>query len=331
MGTVLFADSFHLAENAERRIGSMASIVRLEFGERDAFLAASRDADIIIAEYARVDEEILSRAGHLKGIVVYGVGVNHIDLDGAAKRGIPVANSRGGNAQAVAELAVSLMLECFRHVGRADRFVRSGQWESADSAALPVWMNGRELKGKTLGVIGPGAIGGIVASIGEAFGMIPVVTSGRSGKHPKYPWIPLEELLARSDVVSVNVPLLPESRGLLSRERLSLMKRRAVLVVTSRGGIVDEAAVAEMLASGDLAGAGFDVFRDEPLSAESPLMRAPNVVLTPHMGGSTEEAVENISGIVASCGETLLRGGVPETVVNGELRRSHGYAGRNRA
>lgn len=325
LGAVLFADSFHLTADAERKIASAAGIVRLALDQREKFLAESGSADIIVAEYARVDEEILSRAGRLKGIVVYGVGVNHIDLDGASKRGVPVANSKGGNAQAVAELAVALMLECFRHVGRADGFVKAGTWSAADSAALPPWTNGRELKGKTLGVIGPGAIGGIVASIGEAFGMTPVVTSGRSGKHPKYPKLSLDDLLARSDVVSVNAPLLPETRGLLSRERLALMKRGAVLVVTSRGGIVDETAAADMLASGHLAAAGFDVFGEEPLPPGSPLLRAPNAVLTPHMGGSTEEAVENISEIVASCCVALLRGEIPETLVNGDLLRSNGF------
>ena len=321
MHRILFADAFTLTEGAERTIAAMGSILRLSLDERERFLELSREADVIVAEYASVDASILDRAENLKGVVSYGVGVNHIDLEEASKRGIPVANCQGGNAQAVAELAVSLMLECLRHTGEAHRYVTSGRWGAADSASLPEWMQGRELRGKTLGIIGPGNIGGRIAAIGEALGMKILVTSGRANGHPTYEWLPLEDLLSRSDIVSVNVLLTADTKGLLSGERLSLMKKGAVLIATSRGGIVDEEALAGLLRSGHLAGAGLDVFEREPLPATSPLPGAPNVVLTPHMGGSTHESVANISDIIVSCCASLLRGDIPDTTVNREMLR----------
>ncbi len=319
MHTILFADSFTLTPEAHREISAMGTIRQLALAQREELLRLSPEAHIIVAEYASIDSSLLERAQNLKGIISYGVGVNHIDLEAASKKGVPVANCQGGNAQAVAELAISLMLECLRHTGRADRFVVSGQWGAGDSAALPAWMQGREMRGKTLGIIGPGNIGGRIAEIGEAFGMNILVTSGRKKSHHSYEWLPLEELLSRSDIVSVNIPLTPDTKGLLSREKLSLIKKGAILIATSRGGIIDEEALAALLKSGHLAGAGLDVFETEPLPATSPLLGAPNIVLTPHMGGSTHESVANISDIIVSCCASLLRGDIPDTTVNRDM------------
>lgn len=316
MRKIVFADSFNLTEGAENAIRGLGEVTCLMLGQRDRLLKECREAEIIIAEYARIDKEIFSAAKALKGVVVYGVGTNHIDIEEASKRGIPVVNCRGGNAEAVAELAISMMLECLRWTGRANEFVRGGKWENADSASLPSWMNGRELRGKKLGILGAGAIGTRIGELGEAFGMEVTVTAGRTESHPRFPWRPLEEVLAFSDILSVNVPLTPGTRGLLSRERLEMIKDGSILVITSRGGIADEEALAEMLASGRLAGAGLDVFAEEPLPVESPLLKAPNVVLTPHMGGSTEESVENISEIIASSCRQILAGEIPPTTVN---------------
>lgn len=319
---IIFADSFNITSSAEKRISSLGDILRLSLDQREGLLAESTDADIIVAEYALLDEELLEQSRNLKGIIGYGTGVNHIDIESASRKGIIVANSRGGNAQAVAELSISLMLECLRHTGRADSFVKSGKWNAADSASLPPWMNGREMKGKTLGVIGPGSIGGRIAALGAAFGM-KVAVSTRRASFNEFHSAALEEVLSSSDIVSVNIPLTESTRNLLSREKLSLMKKGAILIVTSRGGIVDEEALAEMLSSGHLAGAGLDVFAEEPLAMSSPLLSAPNTVLTPHMGGSTEESVSNISDIIALCCEEILGGEIPETTLNLELLRRY--------
>ncbi len=315
MPNIVFADSFHLFPAAEERIASLGTIFRCSLDERERLLATAPWADIIVAEYARIDENLLSRCENLRGIIVYGIGVNHIDLAAASKRGVPVANSRGGNAEAVAELALSLMLECLRHTGRGNEFIASGGWNAADSAALPSWMQGRELRGKHLGILGPGAIGGRIGVLGEAFGMRIAVYGGKTYSGP-WPRLFLDDLLAFSDIVSVNLPLVESTAGLLSQEKLSRMRKGSILVVTSRGGIVDEAALATLLSTGHIAGAGLDVFAEEPLPASSPLLSAPNIVLTPHMGGSTDEAVANISNIIAECCTALLAGTLPETTVN---------------
>lgn len=318
MTKIIFADSFNLSKNAESSIRQLGNVASLTLQQRDELLAECTDAGIIIAEYASIDREVISRAKNLKGIIVYGVGTNHIDIEAASERGIPVVNCQGGNAEAVAELAISMMLECLRWTGKANEFVRAGHWGSADSASLPSWMNGREMKGKKLGILGAGAIGSRIGELGEAFGMEIRVSAGRTESHPRFPWRPLEEVLADSDILSVNVPLTPDTRGLLSRERLELTKQGAIIIITSRGGIADEDALAEMLVSGRLSGAGLDVFGEEPLPMDSPLLSAPNIVLTPHMGGSTEESVENISDIIASSCRSLLEGKLPPTTVNAE-------------
>jgi len=322
---IIFADSFHLTEEAKQEISSLGTIVSLSLHQRGQLLLESENADIIVAEYAVINEELIERAKNLKGIVVYGVGVDHVNLNAASKRGIPVGNCRGGNAEAVAELALSLMLECIRWTGRANEYVRSGKWKFADSAYLPTWVMGREMKGKKLGIVGAGAIGTRIGELAEAFGMTVCVTLGRKKSHPRFPWLPLEELLPRSDIVSINVPLVPETRGLFSRELFPLMKEGSILIVTSRGGIVDEVALAEALLSGRIAGAGLDVFASEPIPQDSPLFSVPNIVLTPHMGGSTEEAVSNISNIVVECCKRLLEGKLPITTVNLELLQQYGY------
>ncbi len=318
MKKIIFADSFNITSSAEERISSLGGILRFSLDQREALLAECADADIIVAEYALLNKQLLEQSRELKGIIGYGTGVNHIDIESASRKGIIVANSRGGNAQAVAELSISLMLECLRHTGRADHFVKSGKWKSADSASLPPWMNGREMKGKTLGIIGPGSIGGRIAALGEAFGM-KIIVSTRKSSFKEFRCATLEEVLSSSDIVSVNIPMTDSTRNLLSREKLSLMKQGAILIVTSRGGIVDEAALAEMLLSGHLAGAGLDVFAEEPVAMGSPLLSAPNTVLTPHMGGSTEESVSNISDIIALCCEQIIGGEIPETTLNLEL------------
>ena len=325
MSKIIFADSFNLTNEAEEDIKKLGQVFSLSLQEREKLVSESRDADIIIAEYALIDREIIENAEFLSGIVVYGVGVNHIDLTAASRKGIPVVNCKGGNAEGVAELAISLMLECLRKTGQSNAFVRSGKWNSADSASLPSWMNGRELKGKNLGILGAGTIGTRVGELGEAFGMRVIVSAGRKNTHSRFKWVPVEELLSDSDIVSVNLPLVPETEGLLSRERLALMKSGSLIIITSRGGIVDENALAEMLCSGHLSGAGIDVFREEPLPPDSPLLSAPNAVLTPHMGGSTLESVENISRIIAASCKLLIEGKKPPTTVNLEMLQYYGH------
>lgn len=249
----------------------------------------------------RVDEALLEACPRLRAISSYSVGVDHIDLRAASRRGLPVGHTPGVLTETTADLAFALLLAAARRVPEADRFVRERGW-TAERAWAPDLMLGRDLHGATLGLLGLGAIGRAVARRAQGFGMrvLGWTRSGRrvEGVEPAG----FEALLEASDFVSVHVALSPETRGLLGPAELDRMRPGSVLVNTARGGIVDEAALAEALRRGPLGGAALDVFDEEPLPEASPLRAFPNLVLTPHVGSATvatrarmaELAVENL-------------------------------------
>jgi len=234
-------------------------------------------ADGIVAMLTvRVDDEYLEAAGpRLRIVANYAVGVNNIDLDAARRRGIVVANTPDVLTGATAELALTLMLSLLRRVTEGDRFVRRReQWQFSLE-----FMLGERLAGKTVLIVGSGRIGRETARLVEAFGA-DVLFAGRDAD--------LDELLGRADIVSVHVPLTAETRHLIDARRLHLMKHSAVLINTARGPIVDEAALAEALEDGTIAGAGLDVYEREPEVTEA-LLRLENVVLAPHLGSATRD------------------------------------------
>jgi (S)-sulfolactate dehydrogenase len=238
-----------------------------------------------------------------------GVGLDNIDLAACEARGVRVIPATGANAQAVAEYVVAVSLMLLRGAYHASAEVAAGRWLRA---ALS---EGREAGGKAMGIVGFGSIGRATAAKAAALGMRilghdPQVPAGdpawrEAGAEP----LGLDALLAGSDVVSLHVPLVPATRGLLGAERLGRMKRGAILVNTARGGIVDEAALAAALREGRLGGAALDVFDTEPLAAGSPLAGAPRLILTPHIAGVTQESNERVSSLIASrVAEALDRG-----------------------
>lgn len=234
----------------------------------------------------RVDRALLEASPGLRVISSLSVGVDHIDLEAATARRIPVGHTPGVLAETTADLTLALMLATARRIPEADRFVREGLW-TLDRRWAPDMLLGTDLHGATLGVIGLGAIGQAVARRAHGFGMR-VLGWTRSGRPvPQVESVTLDDALRRSDFVSVHVALTPETRGLLDAERIRALKAGAVLVNTARGGLVDEAALAEALVDGHLAAAALDVFAEEPLSSESPLLQAPNLVLTPHIGSAS--------------------------------------------
>jgi phosphoglycerate dehydrogenase-like enzyme len=321
---IVFADSFNVTEACRKKMEELGNIVELTLDAREKFITETEDADIIIAEYQEVDAGIIANAKKLKGVVVYGVGTNHIDLDAAAKAGVVVANTRGANAEAVAELTFSLLLNCVRRTCQANAYVKGKKWRSADSGQLPPEFTGTELAGKFLAIIGLGEIGRRVARIGKGFAMEigffdPFVSAEMAAKLSITPYANIDDLLAAADIVSVHAPLTSATRNLLNAERLKLLRKSAVLVVTSRGGIVDEEALAAMLANGDIAGAGLDVFAQEPVALNSRLLELENAVVTPHMAASTYESVVNVSEALVSITTAILKGGIPNTLVNGQL------------
>lgn len=259
---------------------------------RAALKAAMAEADVLVPTVTdRIDEEIIAAAGpKLKLIASFGTGVDHIDLKAARARGLTVTNTPGVLTEDTADMTLALILATARRLVEGERLVRSGEW----TGWSPTSMLGHRLTGKRLGIIGMGRIGQAVARRARAFGMS-IHYHNRRRVHDEIEaeleatyWDSLDQMLARMDVVSINCPRTPATFHLLNKRRLELMRREAILVNTSRGEVVDEAALARQLARGDLAGAGLDVFENEP--AVSPkLLKLPSVVLLPHMGSATIE------------------------------------------
>jgi glyoxylate reductase len=267
---------------------------------RETLLSRCRDAEGLLCLLTdRIDADLIASSPRLRAISSVSVGLDHVDLEAATARGIPVGHTPGVLTATTAELALGLLFAAARRIVEADRNLRAGRWTEAWG---PSELLGRDLHGATLGVIGLGAIGRAVAERARALGMR-VLGWSRSGRAAAgVERVELETLLERSDFVSVHVALTPGTRGLLGRQALARMRPGAILVNTARGGIVDEAALAEALRSGRLAGAALDVFDREPLPPASPLLGAPNAILTPHIGSATvatrlrmaELAVENL-------------------------------------
>jgi glyoxylate reductase len=233
--------------------------------------------DVLVAVVARISAAELELLPDLRLVANYGVGYDLVDVEACSERGVAVTNTPGVLDAAVADLALALILAARRNVVTADRWIRDGGWQN--NWARPKLL-GRDLARSRLGLVGFGRIGKEVARRAEVFGM-EVAFHTRSGG------VPLDELLASSDVVSLHVPLTEETRGLISRERLALIQDGATLINTARGAIVDEPALVEELLSGRIS-AGLDVFAAEPAVPEQ-LFGLPNVVLTPHIASATAE------------------------------------------
>jgi len=258
-----------------------------------------------------VDEALFDEAGtDLRIVANFGVGYDSVDVEEATRRGILVSNTPDVLTDATAELTIALILALLRRVAEGDRLVRrQDEW-----ALAPTFMLGEGLAGKTLGIIGLGRIGREVARLGEAFGMRVVHTRG-SGEYEE---LPLDRLLTEADIVSLHVPLTPETRYLIGPRELSLMGPSAVLVNVSRGPVVDEEALVEALGERRIAGAALDVYEREP-HVSAGLLALENVVLSPHLGSSTHAAREAMGMLCAEALEAvLLRSELPANAVNPE-------------
>jgi D-3-phosphoglycerate dehydrogenase len=281
--------------------------------EKDTLPAELADADALLVRSAVfVDASMMDKAPKLRVIGRAGVGVDNIDLEAATKRGIAVMNTPGGNAIAVAEHTLALMLALARHVSRADASTHAGKWEKKS-------LQGSELKGKTLGIVGLGKIGVEVAKRAVAFGMKIVAhdpyVAFSFAQQLQITLVPLDELFAKSDYISLHVGLTPQTQGMINAASLAKMKKGTRLVNCARGELLDDAAVVAALQSGHLGGAALDVFRDEPLK-DSPFHAAPNVILTPHIAGSTNEAQDAVGVQIAMQVREYLLKGVIQNAVN---------------
>jgi D-3-phosphoglycerate dehydrogenase len=278
------------------------------------------DYDALIGRSAtRISEELLRRAGRLRVIGRAGVGIDNIALGAATELGVAVINAPAGNTVAVAELLFGGLISLLRHLPAADSSMHAGRWDR--SALL-----GRELRGRTLGIVGVGRIGGEVAKRARAFGMTvvgydPYVSEDRSTTLKVRRAGSLDELLSVADVLTVHTPLNDETKGMIGRRELARLPGGAVVCNLARGGIVEEAALIDGLRSGALQGAVVDVYESEPLSPDHPLRTMSNVMLTPHIGASTAEAQRNVAVDVCLA--------VRDALLAGELSRSLNVASVN--
>ena len=284
---------------------------------RDELCAILPDYDaLVVRSQVQVDAAVIAAAGsRLQVIGRAGVGVDNVDLDAATAAGITVVNAPTGNTIAAAEHTLALLYGVARKVAAADASVRRGEWKRTQFTGL-------ELRGRTLGIVGLGKIGQAIAARAVAMEMVvlasdPFVTAEQAILHG-VELVPFDTLVERADVITVHVPLTRATRGLIGRDQIARMKRGSILLNVARGGILDEAAVADGLRDGQLGGAGIDVFDAEP-PAGSPLLDAPNTLLTPHLGASTAEAQVLVAEEVADQVLDVLAGRSARYAVNAPL------------
>jgi glyoxylate reductase len=269
--------------------------------DREALLAAARGADVLAPTIGdRLDAAFFAACGdRLKLVANFGAGVDHIDVAAANARGVTVTNTPSVLAEDAADMAMALILAVPRRLVEGVKALEGGRFEGWS----PTWMLGRRVRGKKLGVIGLGRVGEAIAKRARAFGLsIHYHNRGRINPHVEEEleatyWESLDQMLAHIDIVSVNCPHTPATFHLLSRRRLELLRPHAYVVNISRGEIIDEAALADLIAAGRIAGAGLDVFEREP-RPNPKLAASPNVVLLPHMASSTVEARDEMGGLV---------------------------------
>jgi D-3-phosphoglycerate dehydrogenase len=295
--------------------------VRLDLGP-DELLKTIGDYDgLIVRSATRVTAEVMDRAENLKAIGRAGIGVDNIDIDAATKRGVIVANAPESNTVAAAEHTLGLMLASARRIPAADSSLREGQWKRSA-------FKGVEVSGKTLGLIGLGHVGAIVARGALGMGMRvlaydPYVSEDRMRSMNVVRAETPDEVFEQADFVSLHVPRTPQTVGLVDKNKLSKMKPTAYLINVARGGIVDETALYNALKDGTIAGAALDVFAEEP-TTESPIFTRPNVVVTPHLGASTAEAQDRAGITAAEQVATALSGAVPIHAINAPVPMGEG-------
>jgi D-3-phosphoglycerate dehydrogenase len=283
---VILVTGADLADKAVDLLSSYEMVYAGKAPTEDALVELCRRHQpvAIIVRYGRITGRVIGAASRLRVISKHGSGTDTIDKDAAAKRGIAVRAAAGANAAAVAEHAWALIFACAKDVPALDRRMHEGHWDKATHKSL-------ELQGRTLGLVGLGAIGARVATTGIALGMRVIAHDPYAASAPGgVELLPLAEVIAGADVLSLHCPLTADNANMLNAATLATMRPGAILVNTARGGLIDEAALADALRSGALRGAGLDSFQVEPFPAGHPFTAIPNVILSPHIGGVTGDA-----------------------------------------
>ncbi|HIQ86629.1 MAG TPA: D-2-hydroxyacid dehydrogenase [Candidatus Scatomorpha gallistercoris] len=305
-----------LSWDALRRFGELTVYERTS-DDQSEVAERIKGADIVVANKTPIRAEVINSAGALKYITILATGYDIVDVAAARARGIPVSNVPSYGTAAVAQFAIAMLLEICHHVAHHSETVHAGRWESC--ADWCYWDYPLiELDGKTMGIIGFGRIGQQTGRIAKALGMHILATGSRptdAGREIA-DYVELDELLARSDVISLHCPLFPSTRGIISRENIARMKDGVILLNNSRGALVDEQALADALNSGKVYAAGLDVVSTEPIRGDNPLLKAKNCFITPHISWAPKEARERIMDCTVKNIEAFLDG-KPVNVVNG--------------
>ena len=285
MSTILITGA-DLAEQAVALLGGFDIVYAGKAPDEDTLVALCREHQpvAIVVRYGRITPRVIEASPRLRVLSKHGTGIDTIDRDAAAARGIAVKAAVGANAPAVAEHTWALILACAKDVSTLDRRMHGGHWDKATHKSL-------ELRGRTLGLVGLGAIGARVAAVGRAMDMRviahdPFAATALDGIE----LLPLADVIAGADVLSLHCPLTQDNANMLNAATLATMRPGAIVVNTARGGLIDEAALADALKSGALRAAGLDSFQVEPFAAGHPFTAIPNVILSPHIGGVTSDA-----------------------------------------
>lgn len=296
-------------------LAQLGELVVRERTTTDQVLQRIGDAEIVLTNKTPIDAQTFAQSPNLKYVGVLATGVNVIDIGAASAHNVTVTNVPGYSTPSVAQHVFALLLELCSRVAEHDRAIHDGQWVKCEDFSFTTGPL-VELSGKTLGVVGMGAIGQAVAAIGHAMGMN-IIAHSRTEKDLAYPvrWLGVDELFAEADVVTLHCPLTPQTKEHVNAQRLATMKPSAFLINTGRGPLIDEPALAEALHKGTIAGAGLDVLSSEPPRADNPLLTAPNCILTPHIAWATVESRKRLLQIAADNVKAYLDGN-PTNVVS---------------
>ncbi|MCD6368637.1 MAG: D-glycerate dehydrogenase [Thermoproteales archaeon] len=284
-----------------------------------------KDIDALVSLLTdKIDKNLIDNAPKLRIIAQYAVGYDNIDVEYATKKGIYVTNTPGVLTEAVADLTWALILGVARRIVEADEYVKKGEWWKTKTGWHPMMMLGIEIHGKTLGILGMGRIGRAVARRAKGFNMRVIYYSRRRlpeelEKELNAEYVDFETLLKESDILSIHVPLTKETYHMIGEKQLKMMKRNAILINTARGAVIDTAALIKALEKKWIAGAGLDVFEQEPLPPDNPLTKFKNVVMAPHMGSATHKTRTRMGELVAENLIAFIKGEIPPTLVNKEV------------
>jgi D-3-phosphoglycerate dehydrogenase len=318
---IVHADASPGSRLGEERLGIgdlNYELVATKAGGEDELIANVRDADVVLVAGAHITRRVLENLPRCRCVVRYGIGLDNVDLEAATDEGIVVAHVLGFCTEEVSNHAMALLLAVARRLLPLHRDIVAGRWRSEQAGGMA------RVHGETLGIVGFGNIGRAVGRKAQAFGMRVLANDPycdrKAAEGMGVRLVSLDELLAEADYVSLNTPLTPETRHLIGAAELKAMKPTAALISTARGPVVDEPALVEALSKGEIAAAGLDVFEEEPLPPDSPLCRLDNVVLTPHVGSMSPEAMRQLRQEVGRAAADVLRGRWPRYVANPSVK-----------